>query len=215
MVTIVETGGYSFREEVANAVTHGIGALLSIAGLVALVVISVSSGDKWMIVSSSVYGSTLILMFLASTFYHSIPAQRAKRILKVLDHSAIYLLIAGTYTVFTLGPLRGPWGYSIFAVVWVLALAGIIFKIFFTGRFRALSITLYLLMGWIVIIALPPLVKALTTESLIWLVAGGLAYSLGTIFYGFKRIPFNHAIWHLFVLAGSVFHFIAVLKCIN
>ncbi len=215
MTAIAGVGGYSFREEVANSVTHGLGALLSVAGLVALVVMAVRAGDTWMVVSFSIYGSTLIAMYLASTFYHAIPAIKAKRILKVIDHSTIYLLIAGTYTVFTLGPLRGPWGWSMFGVVWGLAAAGIVFKIFFTGRFKALSITVYLLMGWICVVAIPPLVKALPASGLAWLVAGGLAYSLGVIFYGVKRIPFNHAIWHLFVLAGSVFHFLAVLTCIS
>ena len=214
MTAIVGVGGYSFREEVANSVTHGLGALMSIAGLVVLVVMAVRAGDTWQVVSFSIYGGTLIAMYLASTLYHAIPSIKVKRVLKVIDHSAIYLLIAGTYTVFTLGPLRGPWGWSIFGVVWGLALAGIVFKIFFTGRFKALSITVYLLMGWICVVAIPPLVKALPASGLAWLVAGGLAYSLGVIFYGVKRIPFNHAIWHLFVLAGSVFHYLAVITCL-
>ncbi len=206
--------GYSFREEVANSVIHGLGVVLSIAGLVGLVIMAVRAGDRWMVVSMSIYGSCLITMYLASTLYHAIPAQKAKKVFKVLDHSAIYLLIAGTYTVFTLGPLRGAWGWSIFGTIWGLAIAGIVFKIFFAGRFRAFSITLYLLMGWLCVIALPTLVRAVPPEGLAWLVAGGLAYSLGVVFYGVKRIPFNHAIWHLFVLAGSAFHYLAVLSCL-
>jgi len=208
---MTSAGSYTLKEEIASSVIHGLGLVLSIAGLVVLLMAAVSSGDTWNIVSFSIYGSTLIIMFLSSTLYHSIPHETAKRVLKILDHCAIYLLIAGTYTVFTLGPLRGPWGWSLFGVVWGLGLAGVVFKVMFAGRFRMLSVGIYLGMGWLVLIAIVPLIKALPTGGIAWLVAGGLAYSLGVIFYVMKRTRFTHSIWHVFVLVGSICHFTAVL----
>ena len=202
---------YSFGEEIANSVTHGIGALLAVAGLIVLISAAVVHGNTWHIVSSSIFGSSMILLYLASTLYHSIPAPRAKKVLRLFDHIAIYLLIAGTYSPFLLVNLRGPWGWSLFALVWGIALTGIILKVTPLGHKRGLSLTLYLALGWIILIAIKPLLSALEPVGMRLLVAGGLAYTGGVIFYGWQRLPYNHAIWHLFVLAGSCLHFFAVL----
>ena len=200
-----------FYEELANTLTHGAGVALSIAGLILLVVRAALYGDVWQVVSFSIYGSSLILLYLASTLYHGFKSKRAKEILRVFDHSAIYLLIAGTYTPFLLVTLRGPWGWSLFGTIWGLALVGVTFKITFGPKYEMVSTIFYLLMGWVVIIAIKPLIASLPTAGLVWLVAGGLAYSLGVIFYVWEKLPYNHAIWHGFVLAGSFFHFFAVL----
>jgi hemolysin III len=197
-------------EEVMNAVTHGIGTLLSVAGLVLLTVLAYLHGDIWHIVSFSIYGTTLVLLYLASTLYHSFTNERIKRIFKILDHSAIYLLIAGTYTPFTLVPLHGVLGWTVFGVVWGLAMIGIVLKIFFAGRFNILSTLCYLGMGWFIVFAIKPLIATVPALGMTWLLVGGLFYTLGSIFYLWKKIPYNHAIWHLFVLAGSISHFIAV-----
>lgn len=202
---------YSILEEIASSVTHGIGLLLALAALSVLVVFAALRGDVWHVVSCAIYGTTLVLMFAASTLYHSIPWPRAKAVLKVVDHSAIFLLIAGTYTPFLLVSLRGPWGWSLFGVVWGLALMGVIFKIAFAGRFKLFSTLVYVGMGWLVIIAIRPLYHNLPFGGLFWLVAGGLFYTAGTIFYLGRRIPFNHAIWHVFVFAGSLCHFFSVM----
>jgi hemolysin III len=197
-------------EEVMNAVTHGIGTLLAVAGLVLLIVLAYLHGDFWHIVSFSIYGTTLVLLYLASTLYHSFTNERVKRIFKILDHSAIYLLIAGTYTPFTLVPLHGVLGWTIFGLVWGFAIVGIFLKVFFTGRFKLLSTLCYLGMGWFIVFAIKPLIDTLPALGMTWLLVGGLFYTLGSIFYLWKKIPYNHAIWHLFVLAGSISHFIAV-----
>ncbi len=201
----------AFYEEVANTITHGIGIGLSIAGLVLLVVRAALYGDAWQVVSFSIYGTSLILLYSASTLYHGFQSKRAKEVLRIFDHSAIYLLIAGTYTPFLLVTLRGPWGWSLFGVIWGLALLGITFKIIFGAKYEIVSTTFYILMGWVVITAIKPLIAALPSAGLFWLVAGGLAYTSGVIFYAWEKLPFNHAIWHGFVLAGSFFHFFAVL----
>ncbi len=197
-------------EEVMNAVTHGIGTLLSVAGLVLLTVLAYLHGDIWHIVSFSIYGTTLVLLYLASTLYHSFTNERIKRIFKILDHSAIYLLIAGTYTPFTLVPLHGVLGWTVFGVVWGFAMIGIVLKIFFAGRFNIVSTLCYLGMGWFIVFAIKPLIATVPALGMTWLLVGGLFYTLGSIFYLWKKIPYNHAIWHLFVLAGSISHFIAV-----
>ncbi|MDF2634052.1 MAG: channel protein hemolysin family [Pelosinus sp.] len=197
-------------EEVMNAVTHGIGTLLAVAGLVLLIVLAYLHGDFWHIVSFSIYGTTLVLLYLASTLYHSFTNEKVKRIFKILDHSAIYLLIAGTYTPFTLVPLHGVLGWTIFGLVWGFAIIGIVLKVFFTGRFKMLSTLCYLGMGWFIVFAIKPLLATVPALGMTWLLVGGLFYTLGSIFYLWKRIPYNHAIWHLFVLAGSISHFIAV-----
>lgn len=197
-------------EEVMNAVTHGVGTLLAVAGLVLLTVLAYLHGSIWHIVSFSIYGTTLVLLYLASTLYHSFTNERVKRIFKILDHSAIYLLIAGTYTPFTLVPLHGVLGWTVFSLVWGLATIGIVLKVFFAGRYKVLSTLCYLGMGWFIVIAIKPLLAAVPALGMIWLFAGGLFYTLGSVFYLWKRLPYNHAIWHLFVLAGSISHFIAV-----
>jgi len=197
-------------EEVMNAVTHGIGTLLAVAGLVLLTVFAYQLGEIWHIVSFSIYGTTLVLLYLASTLYHSFTNERVKHIFKILDHSAIYLLIAGTYTPFTLVPLHGTLGWTVFGLVWGLAILGIVLKVFFVGRFKIISTMCYILMGWFIVIAIKPLIATVAPEGIMWLVIGGLFYTLGSVFYLWKVIPYNHAIWHLFVLAGSISHFIAV-----
>ena len=198
-------------EEIANSVTHGIGFLLSIAGSCLLIVPASIHGDAWRIVSFSIYGSSLIILYGASTLCHSFSSERINHLFKIIDHSAIYLLIAGTYTPFVLIPLRGAWGWSFFGTIWVLALAGIAFKIFFVERFRVLSTVIYLLMGWLSLIAIQPIVEKIPFGGISWLVIGGILYSLGTIFYFLEKIPFHHAIWHLFVMGGSICHYFAIL----
>ena len=206
-----EPNSYSLSEEIANSVTHGIGLLLSLAALSVMVVLAALKGTAWHIVSCSIYGATLVLLFAASTLYHSLPWPRVKRILKIIDHSAIYLLIAGTYTPFLLVSLRGPWGWTLFGVIWGLAFAGIVFKVFFAGQFKLVSTLIYIGMGWIVVIAIRPLWTGLPLGGLMWLLAGGVFYTGGTLFYLQHRIPYNHAIWHVFVLTGSLCHFMSVI----
>ncbi|MBI2516514.1 MAG: hemolysin III family protein [Opitutae bacterium] len=201
---------YTVREEIAHAVTHGIGAVLCVAGLVLLVVAAVQRGDAWHVTSAAIYGATLVLLYTASTLYHSLPGERAKRLLQKFDHAAIYLLIAGTYTPFTLVTLRGPWGWSLFGVIWGLALIGVVLKLRAVGRRDVLSTVLYVVMGWLVLIALKPLVAALPGSGLGWLVAGGVCYTVGALFYLWERLPYNHAVWHVWVLGGSVCHWAAV-----
>jgi hemolysin III len=207
-----ETGpaGALSRTELANTLTHGVGILLALVGGVGLIVLAAVQGDPWKIVGASVFTATLVLLYTASTLYHAVRSPSLKVRLKVLDHAAIYLLIAGTYTPFTLVGLRGGWGWSLFGVVWGLAVGGVIFKIFFAGRFRLVSTAIYLAMGWMVLIAVGPMVRRLDPAVIVWLVAGGLAYTLGTVFYHNRRIPYSHAVWHGFVLAGSICHGVAV-----
>ncbi len=198
-------------EELGNTITHGIGLFLSLTGFVILLILAVTHGSAWHIVSCAVYGATLVCLYSASTLYHGIPSPRLKRAFKIFDHSAIYLLIAGTYTPFLLVNLRGGWGWSLFGVVWGLALAGILLKFWFVDHFQILSTTVYLLMGWLAVIAVRPLLVRVPTAGLLWLLAGGLFYTLGVVFYAWKRIPYNHVIWHVFVMAGSTCHYFAVL----
>jgi len=200
-----------YKGERFNGYSHLAGALPAIAGLVVLVVMASQQGDPWKIVSFSVYGATLVALFTFSTLYHSIRGD-AKRVFQKLDHVSIYLLIAGTYTPFTLVTLKGGWGWSLFGVVWGLAVIGIVLDILHTKGSRALQLVIYLVMGWSVVVAWPRLVETLPEAGIAWLVAGGLFYTVGTIFYGIdERMRHAHGIWHLFVLAGSVCHYIAVL----
>jgi hemolysin III len=199
------------KEETINAVTHGLGAVLALGGLAVLVELAALRGDAWHVVSCSIYGATLVLLFTSSTLYHSFRGERVKHIFRIVDHASIYLLIAGTYTPFLLVNLRGRWGWSLFGVVWGLALAGIIFQVFFVHRFRLAQTLIYLAMGWMVVIAAKPLLALVPKPGLLWLLAGGLFYSLGAVFYLWKKLPFHHGIWHLFVLAGSVCHYFAIL----
>jgi hemolysin III len=202
----------SLKEEVANAITHGIGVGLAIAALVILVVFAARISDTWKVVSFSIYGATMIILFLSSTLYHSFPQPYLKRFFRIMDHSSIFLLIAGTYTPVTIGSMRGGWGWALFGVIWGLTIVGIILKIFAMSKLKWLSIVVYLMMGWIILIAIKPLVAVVTSRFLIWILAGGLAYSLGIIFYVARKLPFHHAVWHLFVLAGSICHFFAMLS---
>jgi hemolysin III len=205
---------YTRGEEIANSLTHGLGLLLSVAGLAVLVTFAALHSDAWAVTAGAIFGASLVMLYASSTLYHSLRAERTKQVVRVIDHAAIFLLIAGTYTPFMLVNLRGPWGWSLFGVVWGLAVVGITLKLFFTGRFRVLSTLVYLFMGWLVMVAIKPLAEALPRGSLIMLLAGGLAYSLGTVFYLWKRLPYHHAVWHLFVLTGSICHFFAVLGSI-
>ncbi len=201
---------YSAGEEIANALTHGMGALLGVVALVLMVILSLQHADTARLISSVIYGSSLVLLYLASMLYHSLRSPRAKSVFQLLDHCAIYLLIAGTYTPFMLISVKGTWGYSILIAIWGLAVSGILFKVRFHDRFARLSLTIYLAMGWLCVLIGGQMLEQIPPGGLIFLVAGGLAYTLGTIFFVLDRIPFNHAIWHLFVMAGSTFHFFAI-----
>jgi hemolysin III len=198
-------------EESLNTLVHGAGFGLAIAASIALVISANKHGSVWHLASFSIYGATLIVLYLSSTLYHSLPEGNCKNKLRVIDHSSIFLLIAGTYTPITLTAMRGPWGWSIFGVVWGIALAGIMIKIFWFEKLRRMSTLMYAAMGWIILIAIRPLLDSVNATSLIFLLAGGLAYSLGIVFYASQKLKFNHAIWHMFVLAGSVCHFFTVL----
>ncbi len=202
---------YSIGEEIAHAVTHGIGIPLSIAALAILLVFSARYGDAWHVTSTAIYGATLTLLYTTSTLYHGIPNVRAKRILQQLDHAAIFLLIAGTYTPFTLVSLRGPWGWTLFGMVWGIATLGIYIELWGSSKLRRWSLALYLGLGWLVLIAIHPMLENVEKGGLMLLLAGGLSYSLGAVFYAWKRLSYNHAIWHMFVLVGSVLHFFSVL----
>jgi hemolysin III len=206
-----EGSRYSHREEMANSIIHGAGILLAIAGLVVLVVYAVRYGSAWHIASCSVFGASLIFLYTASTLYHSIPQPRAKAFLRFLDHSAIYLLIAGSYTPFTLVNLRGPWGWFLFGLVWGLAGLGIVLRVSLRGKFVPASVALYVAMGWAALLAIGPLISSIAPGGLILLLLGGIAYTAGILFYSWRRLPYNHSIWHVFVLAGSALHFFAVL----
>jgi len=198
-------------EEMANSITHGAGIMISLVCLTLLVVFSSIYGTPRHVVSCSIFGSSMVLLYSASTIYHSARTPRLRYIFKIIDHACIYLLIAGSYTPFTLITLRGRWGWTLFGVVWGLAVIGIVFKIFFVHRFKIVATLAYILMGWLVIVAIKPLVQNLPPGGLVWLVSGGLAYTLGALFYLWKNLPYSHAVWHLFVLAGSICHFIAVM----
>jgi hemolysin III len=200
-----------FQNERLNGYTHLIGALLALAGCVALILKASMFGDGWKIVGASVFGSTLLLLYISSTLYHGLAQGTAKRLFCKLDHLAIYLLIAGTYTPFMLVTLHGTWGWSLFGVVWGLAAAGILLDLMHRSGLRWMQMVIYMVMGWIVLVAWPQLTATLAPTGLVWLVAGGVIYTLGSIFFGLdKRMPHAHGIWHLFVLGGSTCHFIAV-----
>ena len=200
----------AFKEEVANSATHGLGVLLSIAALVVLVTTADAQKDIWKVVSFSIYGSSSITLYLSSTLYHLYSSPGLKRLLQLADHSAIFLFIAGTYTPFTLINLRGPWGWSLFGLIWAIAVTGIVLTFVYLGRFRLLFTILYLAMGWLVIIAFKPLLAAVPMGGILWIIGGGLFYSTGVFFYLNRNIPYGHAVWHLFVLAGSICHFLGI-----
>lgn len=198
-------------EEFANSITHGVGLALSLTGLAVLLVLAFWKGTAWHVATFAVYGATLVLLYAASTAYHAARSPRRKRIFQILDHSSIYLLISGTYTPFTLILLRGGWGWTLFGLIWGLSLLGIVFKVFFLGRFPIFSTAMYLLMGWLVLIAAKPVLAKIPGSGILWLLAGGVAYTVGVMFYAWRRLPYHHAIWHVFVLAGSTCHYLAVL----
>ena len=197
-------------EELANCVTHGVGLALSLAGLVALVALACANGDARHVASLTVYGLSLVALYLASTLYHGARGQRTKRLFQVLDHCCIYLLIAGTYTPFTLLVLRGGWGWTLFGLVWSIAIAGIVFRLVFGTRYRGVAVGSYVLLGWLCVIAVKPILALTPPGALAWIAAGGVAYTAGVFFFASKR-RHAHAVWHLFVLAGSVCHYLAIL----
>lgn len=201
----------SIGEEIANSITHGVGLVASILALPVLLLRAQSSDNPSAIAGAAIFGFSLILLYGASTIYHALPLSDAKRFFRVVDHSAIYLLIAGTYTPFALGPLRGPWGTALLVVIWALALVGIASKLIVGLKLRRASTAMYLVMGWLIVVAVKPLIENVPRAGLIWLAAGGMAYTGGVVFYAMKRVRYSHMIWHLFVAAGSVCHFMAVL----
>jgi hemolysin III len=203
---------FSRREEIANAITHGVGALLAIAGLVLLIVFSALEGSAWHVTSFSIFGATLTVLYAMSTLYHSLTSQKVKRLFRKFDHMSIFLLIAGTYTPFCLTVLRGWIGWVLFGMVWLCAIGGIVLKAFHTGKKEILSTILYILMGWMVIFFIKPVYLYMSGMGFTFLIAGGIFYTFGAFFFVRDKIPYNHSIWHLFVLGGSVFHFFAVLS---
>lgn len=206
-----ETHIYTKKEEVVNAITHGIGVLLSITALVFLVIFSVKHGNAWHVTTFSIYGVTMLLLYLSSTLVHSFPEGKAKDLFEIFDHASIYLFIAGTYTPFTLIVINGVLGWTLLSIVWGIAIVGVVFKSFFVKKFLYLSTILYVVMGWMIVIGWEPLTATLPPEGITLLVAGGLLYTVGAIFYVWRGFLFHHAVWHLFVLAGSISHFFTIL----
>jgi hemolysin III len=202
----------SLGEEIANSVSHGVGLLAAVGAAPILVFSAVRSGSAARIAGASVFAASMVLLYFLSTLYHAMPRNRAKRVFRILDRAAIFLMIAGTYTPFTLGVLRGPWGWTLFGLVWGLALSGVVLTAAGGVRYPKLSTSLYLAMGWLVIIAVKPLWLRVPPWGLFWLVAGGIAYTVGVVFYAAKRVRYSHFVWHLFVIAGTACHFIAVLR---
>ncbi|HSO84972.1 MAG TPA: hemolysin III family protein [Draconibacterium sp.] len=209
-----EKAGYrelTIKEEIFNSITHGIGTLLSVGALVTLVILAVMKGDAWHVVSYTIYGSTLILLYLSSTLYHSFTNEKIKNLFARFDHAAIFLLIAGTYTPFLLTVLRGTLGWVLFGIIWGVAFAGVVIRSVYLHRFRKLMVALYLAMGWMFVVVVGPLIKNLPQTSIIFLFLGGIFYSVGVVFYMWRNLKYGHGIWHLFVLAGSIMHFFAVI----
>lgn len=207
---MANTHVYTRREEVANAITHGIGTVLSIAALVLLIVFSSLKGTPWHIVSFTIYGASMLILYLNSTLVHSFREGKVKDLFEIFDHSSIYLYIAGSYTPFMLVAIRGPLGWSLFGIVWGFAILGCFFKAYFVKRFLFMSTIFYILMGWMIVIAWVPLTAAIPSGGIMLLALGGIMFTLGTVFYVWRGFPYHHAIWHLFVLAGSILHFFSV-----
>lgn len=205
-----EPKSYTRGEELANGLTHGVGAALSIAALSVLVTLAGLAGDAWKVVAFAVYGASMVLLYLSSTFYHAFRSPRLKQVFRLLDHCVIFLLIAGSYTPFTLVTLRGPWGWTLFGLIWGLALLGIVITVLALSRIKWLAMAIYIGMGWLAVIAIKPLLEVLPLAGLLWMGAGGLFYTLGVVFYLWHRLPYNHAVWHMFVLAGTVCQFLAI-----
>jgi len=202
----------AIEEEIANSISHGLGLVLSLGALFGLIILTALRGDLWHVIGCTVYGVSLVTVYLASTLYHGIQNPQIKLFLRKVDHLAIFFLIGGTYTPFTLVNLRGPWGWTLFGLVWGIALVGILIKLFWRDHPEALSLGVYLAMGWVGIIAAKPIVETLPLGALLWLAAGGLAYTIGTIFYALDTKPYFHTIWHVFVIVGSVLHFVAIIN---
>ncbi|WP_075979987.1 PAQR family membrane homeostasis protein TrhA [Bacillus massilinigeriensis] len=202
---------FSKQEEIANSITHGIGMALSIAALVILIVFSSLYGTAWHVVSFTIFGVTMVILYTSSTMLHSLPAGKAKDVFEILDHSSIYFFIAGTYTPFSLVTIKGALGWTLFGIIWGLAIAGTVFKCFFVKKYLFTSTILYVVMGWLIVIAWKPLLENLSFEGLIFLVIGGVLYTIGAIFYVWPAFKYHHAVWHLFVMAGSAAHFFCVL----
>lgn len=205
----------SVGEEIINSITHGIGALLSIAAMVILIMVASRNGDIWHLVSFSIYGSSLILLYLSSTLYHSFTNPKIKSLFARFDHISIFLLIAGTYTPILLTSIRGVWGWSLFGIIWAMAIIGAVIRSIYLHRFRKLMVAVYLVMGWMAVVAAKQIYQSLPATSLIFLVLGGVAYSIGVIFYMWRSLKYAHGIWHIFVLAGSILHFFAIYYSIN
>lgn len=199
-------------EEIANSISHGVGAIAAVVAAAVLMVITVRRGDVVQIVGAGVFSATMVLVYVTSTLYHAMTRERAKRVFRVLDHSAIFLLIAGTYTPFTLGVLRGPWGWSLLAIVWGLALIGIVLTAISGVRYPTLSTAVYVAMGWLFVVGVKPLWANMEPWGMVWLLAGGVAYTGGVAFFAADRLRFGHLIWHLFVITGTACHYIAVLQ---
>lgn len=198
-------------EEIANSVSHGVGFIAAVAATPCLIAAAVNRGTLASVVGVSVFAATMMLMYLTSTLYHALPQPRAKKVFRILDHNAIFLLIAGTYTPILLGVMYGAWGWTLFGLVWGLAVAGIILKSFSGVKYHGVSLVIYVAMGWIVLIAVKPLLERMPAPGIAWLVAGGICYTGGIWFYRHKEMPYSHLVWHLFVIAGSVSHFIAII----
>ncbi|WP_144511426.1 hemolysin III family protein [Bacillus sp. FJAT-22090] len=202
---------FSKREEMANAIIHGIGVLLSIAALVILIVSAVTRGTTWHVVSFTLFGVTMVLLYTSSTLVHGFPAGRAKDVFEIMDHSAIYFFIAGTYTPFLFLAVKGTMGWTLFGIVWGLAIAGTVFKAYFVKRFLHTSTLLYVVMGWLMVLAWKPLLENVSTHGLLYLAIGGVLYTVGAVFYVWRGFIYHHAVWHIFVLAASILHFFAVM----
>lgn len=205
---------YTLGEEIFNSVSHGVGALLAIAGTVVLIVMSAIYTDPWGVVSSTIYGATLIILYTMSTLYHALTNEKAKHVMRIMDHATIFLLIAGTYTPITLVSLRGPLGWVLFGFIWAAAVVGIVLNAIDLERFRKISVVCYIVMGWAIIAAIVPLINSMPTISLVFLLTGGIMYSVGIIFYAIKKIRYFHSIWHLFTIGGSVLHYFAILTAL-
>lgn len=205
---------YSLGEEIFNAVSHGTGGLLAIAGTVVLIVLCAVYSDAWAVVSSCIYGASLIILYTMSTLYHAISNERAKRFFRIMDHNTIFFLIAGTYTPFTLVSLRGKIGWVLFLVVWIAAAVGIALNSVDLEKYRKPSIVCYVAMGWVIVFAIKPMIEAVPKNSLVFLLVGGILYTVGIIFYAMKKLKYFHSVWHLFTVAGSVFHYFSVMLAI-
>lgn len=215
MKPLAFTHTFTKEEEIVHAITHGIGAVFSIAALIILTVMAAMHGNAWHIVSFTLFGNTMLILYVSSTIVHALPEGRWKRVFEIFDHSSIYFFIAGTYTPFLFLAVKGAIGWTLFGIVWGLALIGTVFKCFFVNRFLYTSTMIYVVMGWLIVFAWKPLVSALSQEGVVYLVSGGILYTVGAVFYVWRGFKFHHAVWHMFVLGGSVAHFFAVFVLLS